>query len=126
MSQGREHTLFAATVDPLSGQTRWTAPHNGTATSKAAARAIVKTGGATTGRYMVLKMLAAPRWRDGATREDVEDTTGLITQSACPRIKDLVNDGLVKVIGERKLRSGRNGDVYAITPAGVAAMGGGQ
>ena len=71
-------------------------------------------------------MLAAPRWLNGATREDVVDTTGLLPQTACPRIKDLVDDGLVKVIGTRKLRSGRDGDVYAITPAGVESLGGGE
>lgn len=113
----QSHSLFTA------APARFSAPHNGTSTSKAAARAIVKTGGAQTGRYLVLRMLAAPRWLNGATREDVEDTTGLKTQTACPRINRLVSLGHVRVIGERKLRSGRNGDVYQITTAGRERVG---
>ncbi len=115
-------TLFAARTT-FSGRVEY-APHNGTATSKAAARAIDRNHGKPTGESMILKMLAAPRWANGATREDIEDTTGLLTQTVCPRVNGLVRLGQVQVIGTRKLRSGREGDVYQITDAGRDRVGG--
>jgi hypothetical protein len=47
-----------------------------------------------------------------------------LTQTVCPRVNGLVRLGQVQVIGTRKLRSGREGDVYQITDAGRDRVGG--
>lgn len=116
--------FFTTQTDPATGRTRFSVPHNRTATSKAAADHVVRTGGKPTGESVILRMLAAPRWANGATREDIEDTTGLLTQTVCPRVNGLVRAGQVRVIGTRKLRSGRDGDVYQITDDGRVRVGG--
>lgn len=117
--------LVTTQTDPATGRTRFSVPHNRTATSKAAADHVVRTGGKPTGESVILRMLAAPRWANGATREDIEDTTGLLTQTVCPRVNGLVRAGQVRVIGTRKLRSGRDGDVYQITDEGRERVNGG-
>ena len=115
--------LVTTQTDPATGRTRFSVPHNRTATSKAAADHVARTGGKPTGESVILRMLAAPRWANGATREDIEDTTGLLTQTVCPRVNGLVRVGQVRVIGTRKLRSGREGDVYQITDEGRERVG---
>ncbi len=117
--------LFDTKTDPLTGRARFSVPHNQTRTSKAAAAHVEKTEANNTGERLVLKMLAAPMWVNGATREQIEDTLGMKTQTVCPRVNKLVEKGHARVVGEKTLRTGRKGNVYQITDAGRERVGGG-
>ena len=117
-------SLFAASTE------RFSAPHNRTATSIAAARAIdrSKDGRADTTRRRILKLCHAPLWvARGITQEEICELLDIKIQTCNPRVNELVHKlGHLKAIGTRKISTGRTANVYAITPAGVEAIGGGR
>lgn len=120
--------LFTTQTDPATGRTRFSAPHNRTATSIAAARATDRSGRAEPGRMRILRLCNAPHWREhGITQEEICELLDIKIQTCNPRVNDLVYElGHLKEIGRRKISTGRMANVYAITPAGVEAIGGGQ
>lgn len=103
------------------------APHNSTATSIAAARAIDRSpeGRANTTRRRILRLCNAPYWvANGITQEEICELLDIKIQTCNPRVNELVHKlGHLKAIGTRKISTGRTANVYAITPAGVAAIG---
>jgi hypothetical protein len=115
-------SLFAASTE------RFSAPHNRTATSIAAARATDRSGRGITIRTRILRLCNAPHWREhGMTQEDICELLDIQTSTCNPRVNELVHElGHLKAIGTRKISTGRTANVYAITPAGVEAIGGGR
>lgn len=82
------------------------APHNGTPTSQEAAERKI---GAGTERAMVYASL---RTQGPATREELEQRTGLTGNSLRPRCYELIRLGLVEETGEtRQTTSGRKATV---------------
>ena len=77
-------------------------PDNGTATSKAAAKAVPD---AAKLRACVLAAIADAA--AGLTREEIEAATGLSGNTVRPRVWELVRAGIVKPEGVRKTQSGR-------------------
>lgn len=78
-------------------------PHNGTATSLAAAESM--EGHAAKQRREVLNYLRD--CADGATREEIERGLGMSGNSVRPRVWELRRMGLVKQVGQRPASSGR-------------------
>lgn len=101
------------------------APHNTTATSIEAARATDRSGRGITIRTRILRLCNAPHWRElGMTQEDICELLDIQTSTCNPRVNELTHKlGYLKVIGTRKISTGRTANVYAITPAGVEAIG---
>ena len=91
------------------------APHNGTPTSKAAAKAIEPS--AATLRAKVLDAIrAAP---GGLTDEEGQAVTGLKVQTYTPRRGELVKQGLIEDSGgTRATSSGRKAVVWTATKGG--------
>lgn len=86
-------------------------PHVEEDTSKAASMEIRLT--APKWRVRVLEYLTRASVYGGATCENVEEALGLRHQSAGPRIRELVQVGLVRDSGLRRLtRSGRSAIVW--------------
>lgn len=112
-------SLFAAST------ARFSAPHNNTVTSKAAARAIDATGKGASCRQRILALANAPLCRErGITQEDICELLGIQTSTCNPRVNELTwRDKYLEITGTRKISTGRMAQVYAITPAGVEAIG---
>lgn len=102
------------------------APHNRTATSIAAARATDRSGRAESGRMRILRLCNAPHWRaNGITQEEICELLDIQTSTCNPRVNELACKlGYLRIIGTRKISTGRTANVYAITPAGVQSLGG--
>lgn len=75
------------------------APHNGTPTSRGAARAIRHR--AQTIRLKIYDLLVS-RGANGATREEVEQATGFVGNTVRPRIVELVEAHLVQESGRTR------------------------
>lgn len=88
------------------------APHNGTATSREAARLIGSK--AATDRRRVLDYLKA-RGREGATDREIGEALSLGGDTVRPRRWELVHAGLVVDSDEtRRTPSGRNATVWVV------------
>lgn len=102
------------------------APHNGTRTSKAAARATDREGRAETTRMRILRLCDAEYWRtNGITQEEICELLDIQTSTCNPRVNELTHKlGYLRIIGVRKISTGRNAQVYQITAAGRERLGG--
>lgn len=84
----------------------WSPPHNGTATSKAAAESIR----AYRGRHLTkIFTFIEGRGFGGATRDEIERELHIGGNTVRPRVKELIELGTVKELeAQRKTKSGRN------------------
>lgn len=78
-------------------------PHNGSRTSKAAARAI--QGQAHTIRAYIYRTIK--RRMQGITREGIELATNISGNTVRPRCAELIESGLIYEKGTRRTRAGR-------------------
>jgi hypothetical protein len=117
-------SLFAASTDPLSGRVRFAA-HNGTQTSKASA-IIAARGQGKTARAIL--HLAARAGDNGFTQAEASIGIPTERQYLTDPINKMVRAGLLVKTDRVRYRPGSKAPsaVYAITPAGVEAIGGGQ
>lgn len=76
---------------------RYTPPHNGTATSHAAAMDLMTSSKADRDRHAITMYLFHKP--EGATRAEIEDATGIPGNSVRPRLLDLMGDN-ASYIGE--------------------------
>jgi hypothetical protein len=77
--------------------------HNGTPTSRAAAKKHRQHAAVQRSRVLAAIIMA----KDGATREELEGVTGLGGNSIRPRVRELIRAGLLKETGDtRKTRAG--------------------
>lgn len=83
-------------------------PHNGSATSRAAAASAAKRAPADEAR--ILDVLAATPW--GLTCDEIEVALELSHQTASARLRGLSESGRVFHHGTRATRSGRAARVY--------------
>jgi predicted transcriptional regulator len=85
------------------------APHNGTATSREAARRIRNTVALQRSRVLAAIIKAD----DGATREEIEKVTGIAGNSVRPRVAELIAARLVKEKKNdvRATKSGRSAQI---------------
>lgn len=82
-------------------------PHNGTATSKAAAKHLEQTGAAGTQIARILAVVKASGAR-GLTREEIHIATGISVASVCGRVNTLLGKGLLRETGtDRESSAGR-------------------
>lgn len=91
----------------------FSAPHNGTPTSKAAAESVSPTT-AKTVRNAIYAYIEL-RGDTGATREEIENHMGIDGNTIRPRVVELINEG--RVIGtdmQRKTSNGRNAEVLVV------------
>ena len=90
------------------------APHNGTATSRAAAMALDPAWQATQCGIVY----AAIKARSGATREELTEATGLPIQTICGRVDNLLKMGMIyEPEGvTRPTKSGRQAQVVRVKP----------
>lgn len=88
----------------------------GPATSKAAARR-AQPGCSRQCTRILMALCHAPH---GLTRGEACDLTGILNQSACARLSELVDGGFVEVWGTREGPFGDLVNVYHATPAGQA------
>lgn len=91
----------------------FSAPHNGTPTSKAAAESVSPTT-AKTVRNAIYAYLEL-RGDTGATREEIENHMGIDGNTIRPLVVELINEG--RVIGtdmQRKTSNGRNAEVLVV------------
>jgi hypothetical protein len=86
------------------------APHNGTETSREAARSIEPHRNAQT--QTVLDWLRTQK--QGATREEIATGTGIKLQSVCVRVYELLKSQDVTECGTRATASGRNAAVVMV------------
>ena len=109
-------TLFDQFPDTrLGGQARVDAP----ATSKAAADTLSPLRiHASYGA--ILEVLAL--WRGGLTDQQMQTECDMSGDTQRPRRGELAKHGLVAKFGKRTSRSGREVDVWRITPAGMRAL----
>lgn len=96
-----------------------------TATSIAAARVTDRSGRGENIRMKVLKLCNAPHWRErGITQEEICELLDIQTSTCNPRVNELACKlGYLRIIGVRKISTGRNAQVYQITPAGRERLG---
>ena len=93
------------------------APHNGTETSKAAAKSIVPVMNMQ--QRQIFEAIQSATF--GLTREEVAKKTGLRDNSIRPRIVELIGLGLIEERGERAGESLRFAKVlWAVIPKGNA------
>jgi response regulator of citrate/malate metabolism len=85
-------------------------PHNGTATSRAAADSM--RGHAPRLKRQILAQIATADW--GLTCDEVEQRTGLSHQTASARIRELLESDSLYHHGTRSTRSGRQARVYFV------------
>jgi hypothetical protein len=82
--------------------------HNGTPTSREAAKRHRQHASIQRSRVLAAVIMA----KDGATREELEDATGLGGNSVRPRVRELIKAGLLKETGDlRKTRAGISASV---------------
>lgn len=86
----------------------FSAPHNGTPTSAAAAASM--RGHAPRLKRYILAQVASADW--GMTCDEIEQRTGLSHQTASARIRELVKSDSLYNHGTRTTRSGRKARVY--------------
>lgn len=79
-------------------------PHNGTHTSKSAAKHLEQTGAAGTQLSRVLEAVRASGAR-GMTREEIHIETGISVASVCGRVNTLLGKGLLIETGETRKSS---------------------
>lgn len=90
-------------------------PHNGTDTSRKAASSMI--GHARTLRRRIVMEISR---RSSATCDEIEIALGLSHQTASARIRELTQDGLLRVTSKRRRTiSGRLARVYALTTSGL-------
>lgn len=65
-------------------------------------------------RQRILEELGNTSWHGelGLSCEEIEDATGLSHQSCSARCSELRREGKIKIVGERKTRSGAMAAVY--------------
>ena len=98
-------------------------PHNGTATSKAAAKIAAKTQDQA--RLEIMQHLVAVE-PDGATPDATQVRYGRFSSSFSARFGDLARDGLARDTGEtRPTRTGSPAAVWRPTQAGLDAIASG-
>jgi len=110
----QQHLKFGVDSPPSPAQPRRSRdtgpPHNGTDTSRQAARSITPRAGSR--RAKVLELLQAEGSR-GATIDELTITTGWPVQSVCPRVNELAKVGLIRDSRQRRpTRSGRSAIVW--------------
>ena len=79
-------------------------PHNGSATSRAAAASLTPAHVSEQERKVLAFVASCP---NGATREQIADGAGLRLASSCARCNRLVRVGLLVEKGTRRTSSGR-------------------
>lgn len=84
------------------------APHNGTATSKAAAKAIEPHRDSQAGRVLAFVRASG---QHGATREEIADGLQMRLASVCARVSELVADSKIIGRGKRPASSGHEVEV---------------
>lgn len=96
-------------------------PSNGTRTSRAAAEAIEPLA-ARQRRHVFRDLIWWTKYHQGATREQLAETTGLSGDSLRPRVWELIKQGYAEPTGQtRRTRSGREAEVLrAVTREGEA------
>ncbi len=99
-----------------------TTPHNNTPTSIAAANAI--RGHEGTMLAMVYTAIYVSG-KEGLTREEITEETGIGGDTVRPRVVTLVTHGMVREDGVRKTRAGRDAAVLVAVRegGGVSGMG---
>lgn len=96
-------------TDPIPPLFR-TAPHNGTPTSKAAAKSIEPFL-----TQQAARVLRSIQSHPGCTREAVALSTGMLLSAVCGRVHQLVKDGHVVERGTAKTSTGRSAAcLYAV------------
>lgn len=93
-------------------------PHNGTATSRAAAASMDAGTLAQQERYIVARVRVS---RGGLTRQEIADCEEMRLSSVCARVNELIRRGVLMERGERRGESGRMQAVVWVNPVGGGA-----
>ncbi len=111
----QQQTLFAIGYDRNPSPPSPPAPpHNATPTSRAAAESITNAAPTLRGRVYEAICRAGSR---GLTRHEVAVATDIDLATVCPRVGELMRQGVIRVVGTRPSPAGRASGVLIALPA---------